>query len=65
MKEELIQRRSRVNLDIISDVHYWKKKFNCTKKQLRDATSVIGYCPEEVKLYLKAAKRPIVNILFG
>jgi len=39
-----------------SQLGFWCRYFDCSVKDLEDAVSKIGSCPEEIKLYLR--KKP-------
>ena len=56
MPDDLTKKRphdsQRINLNQDHEVRYWCNKFNCTKKELQDAVSLIGDSAAVVQRYL-------------
>jgi len=52
-KETRPQDASRINIHEDYEVHYWCKKFGCSKEELVKAVGVVGTSAAKVEEYLK------------
>lgn len=50
--------RSRVSVNELSEVKYWRKTFGCTEQQLRQAIAAAGDSAAKVSQYLKSKSTP-------